>query len=362
MRKYCLLFVLLSLLTISCKKDPSIKTTVKEVDFLNNTQDKVLEGILVDSILGSSNIVIFDTLMMVQTSDPEGQIKVYSTRTLNLLGSFCKKGRARNEMNRLIVSTEQAYYKDGHVILVAVDVPNIFKEIDITASLNSGSTVVISTQECMSLNDGEFMILGNDYNTRYEFYRNVYENQTRNGENKRVPSRYYLYKEGKRKELKFFSSVMKSEVRTSFLYIGNLYKHPSKNIVVQSFERLDYLLFMDFDSTKKFAVHNNGSLTFNDVFVRPTISRPDDLLHFTDGASSSDYLMFLYWQGDYTRKQNKDRSNPEILVFDWDGNYITGFKLGNYVRSIEYDELHKKLYGLDADERLFAFDLNNILP
>ena len=343
---------------MSCNNDNSkILIDDREVDFLNKTGD-VIEGKLVRSdILGATNIVIFDTLLMVVTNNPEGQLQVFSLNTLEHLGSFCKKGRARNEMLKLSSVTEQAYYRNGHLILALLDAPRTFKELDVTASLQSGNAEILSSQECLSGADGEFMILGNDYNYRYEYERDIFNLEEVTG----VPARYTVYKDGEKRELKFFNTLMDTESPNKKLpYLGSLYKNPQRNIVVQSFTNMDYLLFMDFDAEKYFTIHQKGSLTFNDTYVHSKSQMP---VHFTDGASSSKYLMFLYRQGDYTQKTTAGDWYPELLVFDWDGNYITGFKMDRKINSIEYDEIHKILYGLNpANEELYAYDMVKLLP
>lgn len=348
------------LLTLSCYNNDNSKTLIddREVDFLNKTGD-VMEGKLVRSdILGADNMVIFDTLFMVATNNPEGQLQVFSLNTLEHLGSFCKKGRARNEMLNAMAFTEQAYYKNGHLILAMFDPPRIFKEVDITASLQSGNTEIISSQEFTSMaGGGEFMLLDNDYNYRYEYERNIFELEEVTG----IPTRYTVYKDGEKRELKFFGTLMDTESKNKTLpYLGSLYKHPQKNIVVQSFQNMDYLLFMDFDAEKYFTIHQKGSVTFNDTYVHSNSQRP---IHFSDGASSSKYLMILYRQGEYTQKTTEGEWYPELLVFDWDGNYITGFKMDREIYTIEYDEIHKILYGLNhVNEEFYAYDMATFQP
>lgn len=356
MRKLTLCVALCSLFVISCKGDSNITISVKDVDFKNKPQD-VLKGNPFSEVIGADNIVVFDTLLMVVSSDPKGQLKVYSTNSLKQLGSFCSKGRAKNEFLQAGVDTEQAFYRNGHVILVMYDVPNVYKEVDVTASLQSGSTVVIDSHECLSLADGELMLLGDKYDTRYEFVINKYGLKKNS---RRVPSRYYHYTDGKKKELTFFNSLMKSEYESKDVpYEGCLFKHPQKNIVVQSFHRMDYLMFLDFDKDNFFAIHQKGSLTFGDTFVAE--KDPTQVLHFTDGASSLKYMMFLYRQGDYTLKETEGKWYPELLIFDWDGNYINGFKIDRGIRTIEYDEIHKVLYGLSG-ENLFIYELGQLIP
>ena len=56
------------------------------------------------------------------------------------------------------------------------------------------------------------------------------------------------------------------------------------------------------------------------------------------------------------------KGNNEVLIFDWDGNYISGFKLDRQLSRIEYDEINHTLFGLDSNETIYAYDLEGILP
>ncbi len=355
-RHCCFLVVLISLFTMSCNRDPNIQVDVREVDFLNKTGN-VIEGKLVKSeILGSTDIIVFDTLLMVTTSNPEGQLQVFSLNSLEYLGSFCKQGRAKNEMVKAMFASEQVYYKNDHVILVLFEPPSTLKEINITASLQSGNTKIISSQECPVMATGEVVFLDNDLNYRFEYERNIFGINEVTG----IPTRYTVYKDRKKKELKFFKTLMNTESPNKTLpYIGCLHKHPHRNFLVHSFLNMDYLLFMDLDADKYFAIHQKGSITFNDTYVH---SKSQMTPHFTDAAKSSEYLMFLYRQGEYTQKTTADNFYPELLVFDWDGNYITGFKMDRKLNRIEYDEINKVLYGRNIEEELYAYDMENLIP
>ena len=358
MRRYnCILFILMTVLISSCiNSNPNILVDVHEVDFLNRTSD-VPEGKMVKEIMGADNIIICDTLIMVTTNNPEGQLQVFSSNTLEHLGSFCKKGRARNEMLQAMSVTKQAYYKNGNLILVVFDFPSTLYEVDITASIRNGYTVILSSQECTPINLGDVILLDNDFYHRLEYESNIYDGQ----EIKGVPSRYTIYKDGKKKKLEFFKSLMdiNNKNHREFPYVGGLQKHPQRNLVVKKFTHMDYLLYMDFDNNKYFAIHQKGSLTFEGT----SVDEEPWALHFTGSTSSNSYFMVLYRNGDYTNKTTLgDYHLPEVLVFDWDGNYITGLKMDHFIRCIEYDEKHKVLYALDYEDELYAYDLGTIIP
>ena len=348
-------FILTTILFVSCNIDTNILTEIRDVDYLNKTAD-VIEGKNVLDVMGAKGLVVYDTLIMVTTNNPNGQLQVYSVNSYNHLGSFCQKGRAGNEIIDISTVTEQAFNRDGHIIQIVFDRPNTMHEIDITASIDKQNTIVSDSRECLPIRGNEVVILGTDYSNRFEFERNIYNENVLD----KVPSRYTLYHNNKPKTLRFFRKPMYVEKPEEYElpYQGSLYKHPTKNIVVQSFASMNYLLYMDFDSKKYFAIHQEESLSFNDNFV----SNMPMPLHFSDGAVSNDYIMFLYRQGDYTQKTTKGEWIPEVLIFDWDGKYINGFKLDRFIHYIEYDEKHKVLYGLNDLEQLYAYDLSGLLP
>ena len=351
-----------AIMLVSCKKNSVLSIKTYDVDYLNKTAD-VYEGKNVMEIMGADNIIVFDTLIMVETNNPDGQLEIYSSNTMRHLGTFCKRGRARNEFFNTSCATEQCYYRNGHIILAMFDVnsedlQNIIytlKEVDITESLLRGSTVVLNADDCMS--NSETLVLGNDFGSRFQFELPLRYEQT-----DRILPRYTVINNGDSVDLKIFNKPMETMTQNKKLpYSGNIMKHPSRNLVVQSFYRMDYLLYMDIDADNYFMVHQKGALTFDDTYVGNRDMY--QIVRFTEAAASSEYLMYLYRHGDYTLSTSHDEFYPELLVFDWDGNYITGFKINLSIHAIEYDEIHKVLYGLDRDnEILYAYDMSHLLP
>ena len=150
---------------VSCNIDTNILTEIRDVDYLNKTAD-VIEGKNVLDVMGAKGLVVYDTLIMVTTNNPNGQLQVYSVNSYNHLGSFCQKGRAGNEIIDISTVTEQAFNRDGHIIQIVFDRPNTMHEIDITASIDKQNTIVSDSRECLPIRGNEVVILGTDYSNR----------------------------------------------------------------------------------------------------------------------------------------------------------------------------------------------------
>ena len=352
-----LLSLLIALFLFSCKRDTDIQVPVRDVDYVDKTVDAPKDSVVME-ILGSNRIFVRDTFLIATTNDADGQLKVYSTNSWSLLGSFCKKGRARNEMLQFDIIPEQTYYKDDHLIVLVQEQRSAFIEVDITESLKRGYTVVQNIEETPSLNDGQVIFLDHDLNKRIESKYLDFDPESRS---RIMPVRYYLVSDNKPKELKFFKSPMKTveNYDKRMPYSGGIFKHSSRNLVVKMFTGMDYLLFMDLDSTNYFAIHQQGSLTFEGVYDSEVEAFAP---HFALSTTSEDFFMLTYFHGSYSIDALRSDKGflPEILAFDWNGNYLTGLKMKHPIKGMGYDELHKMLYVLDFEDKLHAYDFKDV--
>lgn len=353
-------FTMFSLLMVCCNNDPIMQVDeIKEIDFINKTGD-VLEGQLVGEIMGARSSMVYDTLLFVVTSDPNGMLQIFSTNDFHQkLGSFCKQGRAQNEMSRLLLC--QAYKNNNHIYLFVIDGGMRICELDITASLAKGATVVTRTRMRPFVELGLDIFIDNDIDYFLDFI-DAYEIVELDGQQKKAPCKYTLIKGEKQKDLAFFKSAMEVENNgfINFPYRGGMKKHPSKNIVVNQFIHMDYLLFMDFDNNYFYSVHQKGSMTHNDVFH----NKKPGLYNFTAGTATENYFFVFYRNGDYSRIEGAEGDYlSELLLFDWDGNYIKGFKMDRNSDSMGFDENKKVLYTLNSKtEQLYSYDLSPYLP
>ena len=61
--------------------------------------------------------------------------------------------------------------------------------------------------------------------------------------------------------------------------------------------------------------------------------------------------MVLYYAGDINK--------PELMFFDWEGNFLQSVKLDTKVYRIAFDERSRILYGVDSEnDRIISFDLS----
>lgn len=352
-----LLFVLFAQLPFSWSmgKSKNLLLDVKEVDYLGKSRTTLVGKQLDWEVLGADDMIIQDSLLMFVTSDVNAQLKVFNLNTQKQVGGFCLKGRARNEFLQVVDLSRQTYVKDGDIYYPLVDPENNeLKEVNVSESIRRQSTVVTSVSECRF--PDTFVLLDNDINKRFvcSYYIN-----TDVMDIKSIPVTHYIKTGDNVDVINVYGGKMKLEDKHSAItpYAGNLYKHPDRNLVVKVHAGMDYLFFFDFDRNKNFAVHQKGAVSFDDILPQ----NKDGKITFSDVALAKDCIFILYFDTPENRNLAKtdERRKPELLVFDWDGNFLWSAKFEKYINRIAYDEKNRILYGVNSIlEELYSFSLN----
>lgn len=352
-----LLIITILFFTQSCNRT-KLGLETYDINYKNQTNG-IVSGNLVDlDVMGVDNVYVFDTLMLVTTTNPDGMLTVFNTNSKKLLANLCNRGRAKNEFLRPTCYSKQLYLKNGDLIIPLRDDAPILREVNVSQSIIKQATVIDDRIDCIRNTHGRFLLIDNDIHNQF-VNLDAQLSPVKKGEV--LPPKYYISKDDKEKEIKVFPHIMKFEDESDaeFYYYGEIYKHPSKNIVVQPMLKMDYILFFDLDNEHYYAIHQEGSRMYDDEKV----SRLTDMQCFQGCDITDDFILLLYFGGDYS-VNTPDYSNaaPELLFFDWDGNYITGIKLNVRVKDIAYDAKNRVLYGLNRlKDEIYSFDLSGVM-
>jgi hypothetical protein len=362
MKKIVLLLAIV-LLAVSCRESQS-EFEVKEVDFVNKS-DVTVKGTPVDVEfpLDLRDIAVCDSYRILLCNDGEARMSVYSA-DWDFLGRFCFIGRARNEfINQPSMVSGQILRTDGRILIPLSDGLQDVKVMDLQQSLDAGRTIMWGKTDyrpfkemvikeeygTMTLrNDINFVFIDNDINHQFEWCRPMMMggihvdpyfavmNDTA------VISKIDLHNYFDDEQFKFIG--------------GKLFKHPSRNLVILPMEIIDYILFIDLDKDLMWAVHQQGSLSLFDQLPPVNFS----ITHFGRSAVCTEScFMILYFGGDPNAEDiYRENAFPELLTFDWEGNFLKSVKLDTHVNRIAYDEKTQTLYGVDRyNDRIVSFDL-----
>ena len=364
--KKLLVLNLLWMLLLSCshKDNGPLVLETREVDFMDKTGDEIKAKPLDLEVPGVTDVVVYDSLLIFVTSDPSGMLQVFNKNTLKHLASFCQRGRAQNEMaGKAFLINEQYYLRNGDLIIPLMDNKSLAqKEFNISASLREGHTVVENTLQ-RSNDDFESILLDNGLERSFSVKSPSMDMAT-----KTMTMPVYAVKEHNRivRKIEVFKEHVDNENPETLevWYRGGLAKHPDRNLVVMAMGSLDYLLFFDLDKDKNYAVHQKGTPTAGDVYVYMDYSK-----NYSGGLGGpiadreSDMFFVLYFGGKYTEEAVKEGgTRGELLLFDWDGNYLGGAKMDTNYHFHSYDPDSKLLYAVNfASEKIYTFNLSGLM-
>ena len=373
MKKYFILtatllhFLPLTIFASFIFKPPLLLETI-EVDFINKTGD-IIEGEYLDiEFMGGKSIAVFDTLLMVVTSNPEALLQVYDTRTLEPLAMLCQQGRAKNEFtnNSIYELSNQTFQRNGDVIvMVRGEGGYVIKEINITASIREGKTIVEGINNKIPYGCGDVYGINNELTKIFVFNNHNYSLDREEFN----PPTFSIIDEQDSEVLEIYGRLVDFENKaySTFWYNNNICKHPTKNIFVQCMNTMDYIHFIDLDNKKYYSIHQNGSPTFDEVYIPNKITNgvyEFDSEHFYESIPAEDYFLVFFTNGDYRKKsiKNGNIKAAELLAFDWNGNYLGGVKMDILAQDYTYDSNNMILYGYRIfDEKIIAYDLSEFV-
>ena len=373
-------FIVLLSLLFSCKPKPELE--VHETDYRNKCEITI-EGVPVgvEMPLSVRGMIHCDSLNIVLTEDPKGYIFVYSD-SWQLLDIFAHKGRARNEfLERPMMNSGQIFKgADGHILLPLSDrKASMIKLMDITESLASHKTVITDIrefefderfpgydediqQDVWYVCDFTYLYLDDDiYHTMEitngDFYELV-----------KKPIQYRIRHDTAFVEKPSILTDMEKFVgptyQTKFVRVH--YRHPKRNLIIELFMYSDYIAFLDLDNNRRFFVHQKDATTFDQELETKVFTDHGEsftgpaFVRFTNATPTESFFMATY----YNAPTDQSDAKPELLFFDWDGNFIKSVRLSKVTNYNMFDPKTKTLYGIDRrseDEPLVSFDLSQVI-
>ena len=322
-----------------------------------------------------------DSLNIVVTEDPRGYVFVYSDQW-QLIDMFGHKGRARNEFLESPSQNRSQIFKgaDGHILLPLSDrKASMIKVMDITESLASHRTVITDVrhfefderfpgydediqQDVWYVCDFTYLYLDdNIYHTMEITKGDFYELLKK-------PIQYRIRHDTAFVEKPSILTDQEKLVGPTYNSKFNRchYRHPKRNLIIELFMCSDYIAFLDLDNNRRFFVHQKDATTFDQELETKVFTDHGEsytgpaFVRFTNATLTESFFMATY----YNALADQSEVKPELLFFDWDGNFLKSVRLSMVTRFNAYDPKTKTLYGIDfhsEDEPLVSFDLSQVI-
>lgn len=381
--KKLLLLLATILLFVSCNKTSRVLVDVREVDFLNKS-DVTVKSTPVDAQwpLDIQSLAVCDSFLLVWCGQQDYMMYVYSDQ-LELKGRFCTIGRARNEFisRPRWWSCQILRSAQGDALIPLVVLREGLKVMDLQKSVETQSTFITMQTEYKGVKELEFEENGHrgvGYSATYYLFLDndldhIFEKNHYAVLDNRIHPDFLFDIMHDTAIIKNFNILSNIEEDDAEYVRGRLFKHPDRNLIVYSFTNMDYLLFFDLDNDKTFATHQSGSLSLDDVlpiineYITDAngniVAEQERAVHFYENACAESFFMITYYASDKSVDvPNPATAAPELLFFDWDGNFLKSVKLDSKVDDICYDERKQILYGIDTEnDRIISFDLSSVV-
>lgn len=316
-----------------------------------------LRGTLSDiAELGASKIYAYDTLLFVESMNPESQLHVYSLNTLQNLANLCSKGRSKPEFINPSNPSNQVYKVDNHFFIKMKNMNSKDKVIDITESIIHQRTIIAEEETGVRLNEGSKLEIPS-FNTSL-VYSGVGYDDPRDAIFE-PPKFAWHYKNGDHTEIPVFDNVVnvtQSPLFPIVLYKGGLRLSPDERTAVYYFICMNYMFIFDVENKSAFSLYKEGEQRFGEIF-------PDDPstinVGYGDICLTNDYILALCPNGSEADYDDPNK-RPLIRVFTIAGEYLDSRTLDYAVFNIAWDNDNKLLYGLDAQERIYCYNLHSL--
>lgn len=133
---------------------------------------------------------------------------------------------------------------------------------------------------------------------------------------------------------------------------------PSHKKLAMAMCRLPQVNFLDLETGDKYTIAISEE--YKDWLNMLNCSDEDLRYYYLSCTQSSKYFMALYFGG-ATRQERREGVLPHLHVFDWNGGFLYDIALNENIKSIAFDAMDNKLYGVDSNDNVYRYDMSGLL-
>lgn len=336
-----LIYLLLGFHFFSACTEKSIlkNSEVKYIHSFPLMQTPVGEKINIE-LLGVSTFFVIDTFLITKNYNMDYYLTVYSLNKPRKIQSFIPQGRGANEF--LDFTYCDYYQKDSNQIYLYftdINQRSLF-EFNLTKSLSQKKTITSLLATFRSV-----------------YFKTKYKNEMP------IYSRKY---DPIKKNLSYVRHNLQDSIFESFILyentddvlrnkVGSADKiKPDFTKLAQAMIQFDQINIIDFKSRKNISI-----TTSNHFMQQPVNDNQEPIMYYSDLTCSNEYIYALYSKQPITQWGLQEKKT-EIQVFSWDGEAVCKIFVPEYLLYIQIDKENKLLYGLNANEEIFKYDIKDM--
>jgi len=331
--------VVFAFLTLSCGKKQSAAYFSDDVQVFRPKPERLPGKLLIDSLMGISNIEIVNGLIVLTSPRNEKLLNIYDVLG-KPLGTFGIKGQGPNDLINCR-PVGQKEIDNGDACIWINDVSNIsLKRVNLSKSISEGQMIIDGAIKTYPMSLNAFKL--SDSTTVCESMESNNYTMIR-------------YDPGNMEELSR-QEVYKTPAPSAFSYYKSIWRAaPEKSIIVGAMNTVNQLNLWNLETDGRKSVVIDKPLRPGQIVDEET--GLERRTFFCGLEVTKDFVFALYMDQDYDVSYTEPKEMT-VFVFDWDLSPIVSFALDEYIRDIAVDPAQKKLYGLCEDNRIFEYDLS----
>lgn len=356
-----IILIILSVVFYSGCRQSALQLPFDDIVYVENFPHsyELTEGSAIDfGKIGIQDLMICDTLLLLSSQNQSGFISSINLRTGMASKDFLRRGNAFGEVLYMpFFSTVNKVSRNGKTCLVHSD--------------NKGNLLCWCPEDLYDEDypDIEMLTDSVPVNSFYTLYVNDSTFICRNVSGDASRQERYLLASGKREttgsmdKLNSLSIPVKGDgymfnILSSFSCYNN-----DRDVVVEASLMLNTIYLYSLDRQFERAICYGSRVdNINDVFQRGLTGLRET---FTRLNIYDDFFAVMYDGGKMYEELNFLKSNPEILIFDWNGNPVAKLGLPCPADVFDIDVSSGTLYTLDRESEIIRkydiFDVMKVL-
>jgi len=361
--------VLIGLLcTLCCCKNKGLYSPDElKIVSIPEIKDTLRANKIQDSDLLPQCVLCADSYMFVQSRSNESLIKVLDAHNDSLISAFGTIGQGHNELLRPFYACYFQKNVKGNLCLLVPTSDYQTYVINVYESLNKG---ICSIDTIYKDSDKEpmartFFLDGGKKKLSHKGF--WFDGDARDNENIRTPE-LNVIADGNVKRMSAFPKTMKADKNLVVLmYRSVLTLNPAGTKLVEVYNAHNTMNIYDVISGKVLGVRFGEEVCLDEIeseYSGFTFHEAIKKLKIYNlvCCASNDYI-FVTHESKLTIAESDDmeKYSLSLLVFDWNGNCLANFALKENLVSIAYNDVCKKLYGLDYKDNLYSYEIGELL-
>lgn len=354
--KYYIFFAITITILSSCSRNYDIEheyMSLEEVKYVNKMS--IIKHLTSQDIVPFfedeyyvKNMVVFDSLLFVDTKNDNGLVDILSTTTKKSYGCFLARGRANTEFSFGINLTLYSSFehRNNKIFLDTYDViTGQLYSMDVNSTINKGKSVIEKHILSDKIPNSAFWVKSLSDTT--VVYRRINDSET-------MQIRTIVSKTGNMHN-KAFDILNEFEIPQDedFNIMSTLVAiSPSKDYIVEAMIGMNYVNVYSIKDGKGYTLCVGDKVDkLSEVL---SLSKYNRKYVFADVRAYDFGFVLLK----YDIKEKVFRSGSEyptsLLLFDWNGKVIGEVTSAIQLMHFDYDERNGILYLLDHDNHLFT--------